>query len=134
MNYLRQIKSSVDRSMAAECAEEWGYPRHILPQEHKSGIWFEYGEVAFIWYLDGPYPESIQLHCASKPGRGFVLGSERNMIAVGVIAELLGATRLYSVIPAGHEGCLPAKSMARYLRIRGWDHDHWGSYIELGGE
>ncbi|MEE8240089.1 MAG: hypothetical protein V3R16_02375 [Nitrospirales bacterium] len=133
MNYLHQITSSTDRAMAARQAENWGYPRRVLPEEHKRGIWFEYGHVALAWFLNGPLERSMQVHVAAVNGRHMTLGSERNMIAMGVIAELLGATRLYSVIPPGYEAGLPAKAMARYLRIRGWEQDSWGSYIELGG-
>ena len=119
--------------MAASRAEGWGYPRRILPEEHKRGIWFEYGDVGLAWFLNGPTNGTMAVHAASMPGHGGMLGSERNMIAVGVIAEILKAHRLYSVIPRGHEAGLPAKAMARYLRIRGWKQDEWGSYLELGG-
>lgn len=116
--------------MAAGRAEAWGYPRRITQQEVKTGIWFSYGDLAYIWYMKGPIEDSLQVHCAANPERKVSLGNERNMTALGVIAEVIGAVRLYSVIPPQVSGF---ESMRRYLRMHGWKEDQWGCYVDLGG-
>ena len=134
VNHFRQITSETDRSVAARQVVVWGYPRTILTQEVKVGVWFSYGDVALIWYLAGPIEGSKQVHVCADPKRRMVLGTPENMLKVGFIAKLMGAERLYSVIPKGYEVGLPARAMARYLRMRGWKQDEWGSYVDLGGD
>jgi hypothetical protein len=128
------------RSVFADMAYGWGYPRKIQDEEIEAGTWIMALEcpgsdaVGLAWFTPGPTqtPPSVSLHAIGLPGHGMI-GTDRNLHALQVIAGLMGADRLYAIlqpsdIPAG----VPVGAMRRYLRMRGWHEDDWGAYCEIG--
>jgi len=143
MGCVRQIEPG-DRWQYALLAESWGYPRRVSHREVERGNWFVNGD-AIVWFIspveDGaPVPEGFEndqvlaVHGIGDPVRrkaGAVLNS-RSSVVLEVIAELLGARKLYSLIPKETPG-MPVDAMRRYLRRFGWVEDEFGSYKLLGG-
>lgn len=132
---IRQIPVG-ERWIAADRAQAWGYPRPIAPREVETGYWFEDGR-AICWFVtplpDGP-ENMLAVHAIGDPEarRRVPIGDPRTMVAVEVIAELLGAHRLYSLIPREMVGGpMPIRAMRRYLRARGWAEDDLGCYKQL---
>jgi hypothetical protein len=111
----------------------WGYPRPVGELEAEAASWVRYGEGVLVWFLPGPTDDSLALHaCAAPEVRGH-LGTERQMTAIEVIGELLGATRLFVV--TGEDGFdvrVPARALRRFLRSRGWVGYERGTFKDLG--
>ena len=131
--FVREVHPD-DRLDAAAKAMSWGYPRPIYDQEADASSWVSYGDDTLVWYEAGPEPDSLAVHgCAAPEARG-ALGSPRAMVAMEVIAELLGASRLYSVtgLSGGGDPRVPRRAMRRYLRMRGWCDSEIGNYRDLG--
>jgi hypothetical protein len=127
--FVREVHPD-DRLDAAAKAMGWGYPRPIYDQEADASSWVSYGGDTLVWYEAGPEPDSLAVHgCASPEARG-TLGSPRAMVAMEVIAELLGASRLH--VLTGSDPRTPSKAMRRYLRMRGWCESELGNYRDLG--
>lgn len=128
---IRQIPDG-QRWRAAELASHWGYPRLITPREVETGNWFEDGR-AVCWFVPVEPPSDgtvLAVHAIGDPEqrRRGPIGDPRTMVAVEVIAELLGATKLYAfAVSKGTSG------IKRYLRRCGWIEDRWGVYKTLGG-
>lgn len=147
-DYIREVdESSVP--FVAQLVQGWGYPRTIDPSEIKHSRW---------WTLDREDSERYEsmivgacwIHVMVAPGAA----SHRALHAIGhpvirrhetmltpsmlrrivVLGELTGGTRLYAhVLPTS--GNRPtADVVGRYLRMRGWEQDDLGAYIELGQE
>ena len=130
--YIREVLPE-DRPAAAAEAMAWGYPRPIEEDEAERSAWVRYGDDVLVWFDTGPEPDALAVHgCAAEEARG-ALGSPRAMIAMEVVAELLGASRLYSVTGlVGQETRVPRKAMRRYLRMRGWQECEFGNFRDLG--
>jgi hypothetical protein len=134
VNYLRPVPDD-QKAETARQAEVWGYPRDINQMEINSSLFARYGNLAIIWFMDGPEPESFQIHAVTSPLAGSVMGTLENVAKVKAVAEWMGAKRLYSLIPRCEATeHLPVEAMRRYFRIRGWEENQWGSYVDLGGE
>ncbi|MFP8878540.1 MAG: hypothetical protein AAEJ52_06190 [Myxococcota bacterium] len=135
MRVFREVDTT-ERIEAAAQAVEWGYPREIPDDEASRSTWVSYGDDALLWYESAEFfkPNALALHGCSRPGARGRLGNPREMIAIEIIAELQGATRLYSLtgFPGGTSK-IPRKAMRRYLRSRGWTNVEFGSYKDLGG-
>ena len=128
--FVREVHPD-DRLDAAEKAMSWGYPRPIYDQEADASSWVSYGDDTLVWYEAGPEPHSLAVHgCAAPEARG-ALGSPRAMVAMEVIAELLGASRLHVMEFPGLMPHMP-RAVQRYLRMRGWRKGGLGSYRDLG--
>lgn len=132
-----------DRAITADIAKSWEYPREIAPQEVEQGAWFVIVEnrpytaediACVLWFVRPlEHPEIIHVHVCGSPNFKGTLGTPSRMMMLECIAELLGAERLQSYLPEGSEVMgIPAKSMRRYLRKRGWQENEEGSYVELG--
>ena len=140
MRYIRRVDAG-QKHMAAWTVEEWGYPRKISAEEVKFSIWYSFGprdegsqSDGVAWFAPVPkeiHESAVAFHSCSRPG--VTLGTPRNMVAIEVIAELLGAERLYSLLPLEQEGALPVRAMRRYLTSKGWKEDAHGAYTDLGG-
>lgn len=147
---LIHVIADEDRWRAATLVGSWGYPRPISPREVAHGRWFENG-AAIAWFIAplGPdtappagwnpeglaYSEILAVHAIGKPelrhaGASPML-SWRSQVALEVIGELLGARKLYSLIPHEVPGMRVA-AMRRYLRRFGWQTDAFGSWKQLG--
>jgi len=113
----------------------WGYPRPVSELEGRVGKWVRYGERVVLWFVMGPEEQSLSLHvCAAPDARGH-LGTPREMAALEVMAELLGATRLWTLAELpGETSELPTALTRRFLRARGWKNCDRGSYRDLGVE
>ncbi len=130
-HYIREESSW----RAAKLLREWNYPREITTLELANAKFYMYGTEALTWLMEIDGTPWIQVHAASKPGSRGMVGTPRAMILLEVLAELMGGTRLYAVLPDGI-GELSDREKAvtrRYLRIRGWTEDCLGMYTELGG-
>jgi hypothetical protein len=132
-HYMREVPMS-ERPHAAEQAMKWGYPREILPEEVRDGTWINYRDRGLVWFVTGPVEDSVAVHAIAKPACGIPLGSPEAMHTLEVVAELLGAKRVYSMVPEWESNLgKTAKLMRRYLRMRGWEQTDIGVYKELGG-
>jgi len=130
--YIREVLPE-DRYAAAAEAMAWGYPRPIEEDEAERSAWVRYGDDVLVWFESCELPKTLALHgCATPSARG-ALGSPRAMIAVEVVAELLGAERLlaFAASPGGNSE-LPSRAMRRYLRMRGWQECEFGNFRDLG--
>lgn len=130
MNYIREEKNRLE---AAKEAMEWGYPRPIPDEEAEQAMWVRSGDSVLAWFIDGPREEEVIVHCCARKDRRGNLGTPREMLALEIIAELMGAKRIYSVtgLP-GQDERIPRKAMRRYLRMRGWTQTEFGNYKDLG--
>ncbi len=131
---FRQVDDGM-RAHAAACVEGWGYPREIDPKEIELGWWMKLERPhvrieAFAWLLSGPRPSSVWLHVARNSDGSVTLGSERIMLKLETVAELMDADRIYVKVETHPRRCV----MERYLRIHGWCRDEHGFYRELGGD
>ena len=136
------------RWQAAEIVAEWGYPRRVTPREVELGVWFrDEGRICWFvspertwwyWTAGDPQPEHggvLAVHGIAAPDlrrRERVL-TARVMAEMETIAQLLGARKLYSLIPRETPN-MPVAAMRRYLRRFGWLEDEFGSYKLLGGD
>ncbi len=141
---IREIAPG-DRWRAAMDVEAWGYPRRVSHREVETGRWFNDGH-AIAWYvsivppgqalpaaLDGLDVNGVlAVHAIRIPGSSGAALTPRSAVALEVIAELLGARKLYSLIPRETPD-MPVAAMRRLLRRFGWIEDQWGSYKLLGG-
>ena len=111
----------------------WGFPRPVSDAEAEAARWVRHGEKLLVWFVQGPEVDSLSVHiCAAPEARGNV-GTERQMMAVEVVGELLGATRLWSLtgLP-GEYPSLPREYMRQFLSARGWTNAESGTFIDLG--
>ncbi len=136
------------RWQAAERVAAWGYPRPVSPREVELGTWFEDGG-RICWFVTPVRTEWDWRSDAPQPGHGGVLAvhgiadpdlrrrervlTSRRAVEMETIAQLLGARKLYSLIPRETPN-MPVAAMRRYLRRFGWLEDEFGSYKLLGGE
>lgn len=127
------FREEMDWQRAQLDVATWGYVRPVTDLEAQAASWVRYGENVLVWFLQGPEPESLALHaCAAPEARGR-LGTDRQMTGIEIIAELLGATRLWSVtgLP-GEDLRIPRITMRRFLSARGWKNVPRGTYRDLG--
>lgn len=130
--YLQHLDTPEERVRACQQVKMWGYPREIHEAEWHAGIWFAYRDRGLAWFTRGPW-SALAIHACADPESKRSMGDELGMSLLEGLAELLGAKRLYVLDPKGEEEAdLPAEAMRRYLRIRGWQRDEYGSYLELG--
>lgn len=140
MGVIEQIPEG-SRWKWAEMAQRWGYPRPISLREVEVGHWFTNG-AAIAWFISpegAPIPEGFDptevmvVHAIGDPSARKLhpILTHRTAIAIEVIAELLGARKLYSIIPHKTPD-VPVEAMRRMLRRYGWKEDQWGSYKLLG--
>ncbi len=130
----------VERPECANIVKSWGYPREITDADVQ-GTWIKALEpgngkrlMGLAWFTPGPDPRSVSLHATGLSSLQ-PLGTEKNLHALEVIAGLMGADRLYACLMPEHAAQgVPAAAMHRYLRIRGWHEDEWGSYREIGAD
>jgi hypothetical protein len=130
--YVREVMAE-ERCAAAAMAMAWGYPRPIEEDEAERSSWVRYGDDVLVWFESCELPKTLKLHgCAAPSARG-ALGSPRAMIAAEVVAELLGAERLwaFAAVP-GSSSPPPPRAMRRYLRMRGWQECEFGNFRDLG--
>jgi len=150
----RRVPIPIDGHEGVKLVGEWGtYPRDFW-QVELDALWWRYGDTV-VWFMDMPEPwgDCLQVHACSRRGSGPV-GTEEAMEALELVARESGAKRVYAVLPedwswlsrevvARGRGArtvasawqMPArhhKLMRRYLRIRGWESDDIGMYLELG--
>ncbi len=122
--------------LASVTVGAWAYPREVSSAEIYQGRWYRFGDEAIVWFLEIPETTGwIQVHVCSNPGVQGMIGTPRAMVVLEVLAELMGGTRLYAILPDGI-GELSDREKAvtrRYLRMRGWTEDCLGMYTELGG-
>ena len=126
------FREAFDPSQCLRDVAAWGYPRPVSEEEAETATWVRYGEDVLAWFV--PLPgAAVMLHvCASPEARGH-LGTPRQMTALEVIAELMGATRLWVV--TGRDGDFPwvrKRLLTRFLTHRGWTASPVGAYRELG--
>lgn len=132
-DFLQHLETPEERVMACQQVKMWGYPREISEPEWQSGHWFAAWGRGIAWFTRGPEADSLAIHACADPESRRSLGDDRAMSALEAVAELLGARRLYALKPmCAEQADLPAAAIARYLRIRGWQRDEYGSYLELG--
>ncbi len=127
------FREELDWEQAQRDVEAWGYVRPVTDIEAKAAAWVRYGDDVLVWFLAGPEPDSLALHaCAAPDARGH-LGTPRQMTALEIIGELLGATRLWSVtgLP-GEDERVPRVLMRRFLGARGWTNAKRGTFRDLG--
>ena len=131
-----------DRWRLARLVESWGYPRRVSHREVETGSWFCDG-VSVAWFIAplepgaaapaGFDPEhTLAVHAIRDPSLRVRALTPRTAVALEIIAELLGARKLYSLIPRETPD-MPVAAMRRYLRRYGWLEDEFGSYKLLGG-
>jgi hypothetical protein len=111
----------------------WGYPRPVGELEAEAATWVRCGENILCWFLQGPEPESLSVHiCAAPEARGH-LGTERQMLAIEVVGELLGAKRLWGLtgLP-GEYPSIPREHLRQLLSERGWTNAERGTFKDLG--
>ena len=131
--FVREVPAD-GRLEAAAQAMSWGYPREIEDSEAETTTWVQYGPDVLVWYMDLPIEGALAVHACAAPSARGAMGTERQMIAMEIVGELLGAERLYSLTGLADQfPHLPRKAMRRYLRMRGWAETDWCSYRELGG-
>jgi hypothetical protein len=130
LDYIRKESNKLE---AAKQAMEWGYPRPIPDEEAEGATWARFGDGVLVWFLLGPTDQDMVVHCCARKDKRGRLGTPRQMLALEILAECMGATRLYSVtgLP-GEEGKIPRKAMRRFLRMRGWVQTDFGNYKDLG--
>jgi len=115
----------------AAMAAAWGYPRAISGREITQARWFRNG-AAIVWFDRLPDSDTWAVHGIRDPdGKGQALTRETEA-QLCEIARLLGARKLYSLIPRETPN-MPVLAMRRYLRRYGWSEDEFGSYKLLGG-
>jgi len=127
------FREELDWEQAQSDVAAWGYPRPVTAIEAEAATWVRYGENVLCWFLQGPEAESLSVHiCAAPEARGN-LGTERQMLAIEVVGELLGATRLWGVtgLP-GEDPRLPREHLREFLAERGWTNAARGTFIDLG--
>ena len=139
MGLIRRIDGDA-REHFAEIVAQWGYPRAVSEREISTGAWYTNGD-AIVWYV-WPLPAGVApppgfedvlaVHGIADPQRKAQALTPRMAVALEVIGELLGAHKLYSLIPRETPN-MPVKAMRRYLRRYGWVEDEFGSYKLLGG-
>jgi hypothetical protein len=112
---------------------DWGFPRPVDSLEAEAATWVRFGQSLLVWFLQGPETDSLSVHiCAAPDARGNV-GTPRQMIALEVVGEMLGATRLWSLTGAeGEDPRLPREYMRNFLVARGWTNADRGTFIDLG--
>lgn len=146
MRLLREVPNGA-RWQAAEDAAVWGYPRAITPREVEAGVWFaDIGRIC--WFVDLDPTRWAWLDGAELPRRSSVLAvhgiahpdirqasrvmTPRTMIEIETLAQVLGARRLYSLIPRELEGSpMPIRAMRRYLARLGWQTDEIGCFVDM---
>jgi hypothetical protein len=103
--------------------------------EAQESSWVRHGDNLLVWFFQGPEVDSLAVHvCAAPEARALGnVGTERQMIALEVIGELLGAKRLWSVtgLP-GEYPELPRDFMRDFLTTRGWTNSERGTFRDLG--
>jgi hypothetical protein len=109
----------------------WGYPR-ALDAADLSGLWYELPEgIVWLVWVDG-LDHTLAIHGCARPGRRRWLGRDENMTLLVETARELGAKRLYSPLPEIPEAKhLPVRAMRRYFRMRGWEQDALGPFLDL---
>ena len=147
------LRDQYDRYQIRGLLKEWKYPREIATDELDHGLWYCLvdlfdGEprpsvrqlggvtVALLWFVDVPAEYAfcaVAAHvCASPDLRGHLF-TRRNFDRLELQAEVIGAHRVYSLLPeGGEEQGIPVKAMRRLLRIWGWESDWIGMYHDLG--
>lgn len=127
---------------AARLVEAWGYPRGVTEREVEQGAWFRYSDGSGIAWVVPAHESLVSIvgehaYCfhgigspAARSQRGRVL-SPRAATFIEGWAEILGARRLYSLVP-DETPDVPAAAMRRYLRCYGYSSDRYGSVKELG--
>lgn len=129
-----------DRPGCAEQVERWGYFRTVSQAEVYGCTWFALcrkeadGEdegVALLWFTAAPESDALAAHICSDPIERGNLSTPDQMHAVEVIAGLLGADRVYSVLVGAKD--LRVEVVKRWLRIRGWREHEYGMCREIGG-
>ncbi len=141
MGCVTQIEAG-QRWQYAKLVEGWGYPRRVSHREVETGHWFTDG-VAVVWYTEPVEPGMaapdgvdvdgvLAVHGIRDPVVKRQALTPRAAIVLEVIGELLGARKLYSLIPRETPN-MPVQAMRRYLRRYGWVEDEFGSYKLLGG-
>jgi hypothetical protein len=127
------FREETDWEQAQSDVNNWGFPRPVGDIEAEAASWVRHGKNLLVWFVQGPEPESLSVHiCAAPDARGNV-GTPRQMIALEVVGEMLGATRLWSMTGApGEDPRLPREYMRNFLVARGWTNAERGTFIDLG--
>lgn len=124
-----------DLQRARKQVVEWGYPREPSDNE-LLGFWMQYHSYCIVWFNALPETDDSwwSFHVSADPNRGDVeIGSEKNRFLLGVIAQLLGAARLYSVAP-GLDPRINRERLIKYHEPHGWKVDELGVYIDFTEE
>lgn len=107
---------------------KWGYPREITYSEWSGGIWIEFHDRAIIWF-EKLTDDAMSVHACANPYHKGEVGTPENIYVLEVVAQLLGAKKLYAYTPTQNP---QNRAMRRYMRIRGWREDELGTYKEFG--
>jgi hypothetical protein len=129
------FREEMDWEQAQRDVTAWGFPRPVSDLEAQVASWVRHGEKLLVWFVPGPDEDSLSVHiCAAPDARGNV-GTERQMIALEVVGEMLGAKRLWSLtgLPGEHPE-LPREYMREFLTARGWTNAERGTFRDLGVE
>ena len=114
----------------ADQVRAWGYPREV--SEAESSFWVTWGTDSVAWFEPTNEPTVFSLHACTSPDapNRDAMDTERTKIAIEVVAELLGAEALVSLLPKdmpGNEG------LRKLLLSRGgWVESEHGVTKPLG--
>lgn len=126
---LRELTEPIEIVEAAEDVATWGFPRSIEADEVVHGTWFRMGKGVVFWF-EAPHPQATDaalLHLAVAPRYRSRWPVNRWAVAVEIVAELMGASRLLAAFP---EDC-PERDYA--IRL-GWQKSDGPRLVRwLGG-
>lgn len=128
MRRFRELQDD-DIIRAAALVELWGYPREIHALEIEYGTWVEYGRECVLWYTPIPDSDDLAAHICIAPAARGNLSGRRLAAGIEIIAQLLGAQRVWSYRCPGED-----PKMVEYLLRLGFVADNGGLVRHLGDE
>ncbi len=134
LRYFRSVDDD-GRETAAADVIAWGFQRDLEEGEVEYSSWVRFGDDAVIWFSPGLEPGTLCVNgCAKESARGGLM-SDRVLGGICVLAEILGATRLYglTINPANGKENEAHTLYKRTLHRNGWESCEYGYYKELGG-
>lgn len=138
--YWREVPRA-DLEIVSRTLQSWHYVRPVPLEELERAFVVglldtENEDVeALAWLVQGPEPDALAVHACRAPESQVEIGTAENLEGLKALAEVLGACRLYSHLPAAFAQSrpdIPIRAMRRYFRARGWKEDEHGPYVALG--
>lgn len=114
----------------ADQVRAWGYPREVSEAEYSQ--WVTWGTDSVSWFEPTNEPTVFSLHACTKPGtdKRDADNIQRIEIAIEVVAELLGAEALVSLLPKDMPGNVAIRKAL--VSRGGWVESEHGVTKPLG--